>query len=631
MISRETLNQISQLNIVDVVKDYIKLQRQGQNMVGLCPYHDEKTPSFTVSHSKDMFKCFGCGKSGDAIAFVMDQEKKTYPEAIEILCKKFSIDLVKQGKQKEYCKPVPRLEKMDPKTIAWFENDRKISNDTLLRLKITEATEYMPQLKQESPVICFNYYRGDDLVNIKFRGKKKSFKLSKDSELIFYNLNALEGESECIIVEGEIDTATLIECGIYNVIGVPNGTPPAGSKLNLEYLDNCWEQIEKMKSVIIAVDNDEVGKYLKEELARRIGKQKCKTVTYPEGCKDPNDILVKHGKQAVRDLITWSKSWPLEGIIPMDDIADKVIDYYENGYPLGDKAGIEGFDHLLSFYPGHLTMVTGIPGHGKDEFTNWLMTQLSRNCRWHWGVFNFEEPAEVHTTKLQEKFSGKAFSFRKNPEHRMTKMEFDRSLAQVDEFFHFVNVSKIDVTMKGIIQKAIELVLRYGIKGIIINPWNYLEHKRNRNESETEYISEVLTELVNFLWQYGVHCFLIAHPYKMQKDKRTGEYEVPTLYSISGSSHFYNKTHNGFCVYRNSKEGTVDVHVQKVKWYWIGKTDLARFTFNVNTRQYHILESPAPEELPEGNWKRVDIQDYSQSNKSNIDEPVDKPEEELPF
>jgi twinkle protein len=627
MISEATIQAINhRVEIQSVVGDYIKLKKQGTNYVGLCPFHNEKTASFTVSPSKGIYKCFGCGRSGDTLQFLMEHEKKSYPEAIDILAKKYNVEIEHEGKRKEYVKPTERLEKLSKKHLEWFETERKISNDTLLRMNITEAREYMPQLKGEVNTVCFNYFRGDNLVNIKFRGPQKSFKLSKDAELIFYNLNALEKESIGIIVEGEMDVLTMVECGIYNAVGVPNGTPPKGSKMNLEYLDNCYTEFAHLKTVIIAVDDDEVGRHLKEELGRRIGKQKCKIVTYPEGCKDSNDVLVKHGKAAVVEMINAAKDWPLEGIIPMDDIADEIIEFYEKGYPLGDKAGIEGFDPLLSFMGGQLTMVTGIPGHGKDEFTNWIMASLSKNHGWKWGVFNFEEPAEIHTTKLMEKFTDKAFAFRKEQGHRMSRMEFDRALSKVDEHFHFVNVSKIDVTMDGVIAKAAELVNRYGINGMIINPWNYLEHKRSGYQTETEYISEALTKLINFLWQYGVHCLLIAHPYKMQKDKKTGEYEVPTLYSISGSSHFYNKTHNGFCVYRNRREGTVDVHVQKVKWYWLGKTDVARFHFNVNTRTYSPAEPQLPEELPDlpqGNWKPV---------PKDFTEPIKKDEtEDLPF
>ncbi|HEX7906245.1 MAG TPA: CHC2 zinc finger domain-containing protein [Chitinophagaceae bacterium] len=635
MISQETIDNVkNRMNLAEVVQDFLKLKKHGTNLVGLCPFHNEKTPSFTISPAKQIYKCFGCGKSGDSIQFLIEHEQLSYVGAIEWLAKKYNVQVELEGK-KEYVKPVARLEKLDKKKLEWFEQERKISNNTLLRMKVTEAREFMPQLGGEAPVICFNYYRDDELVNIKFRGPKKSFRLSKDAELIFYNLDAIKGEEEAIIVECEMDVLTMVECGVYNAVGVPNGT--AKGNLQLQYLDNSWESFEKLKRVIICVDDDEVGRLLKEELGRRIGKEKCKVVVYPEGCKDANEVLCKNGKDAVIELIQFARDWPIEGIIPMDDMFEEILDYYDNGYPLGAKAGFQGFDPLLSFYPGHLTMMTGIPGHGKDEVANELMVGLSTNENWKWGVFNFEEPASIHATKLIEKFKKKAFAFRKNPDDRISRRDFEHGISLVENHFHFVNISKVDVTMQGIIKKAIQLVKRHGIKGIIINPWNYLEHKRNGGQSETEYISEMLTMLCNFLWKYGVHCFLVAHPYKMQKDKKTGKYEVPTLYSINGSAHFYNKTHNGLCVYRNFDSGITDIYVQKVKWYWLGHVGYASYNFNVNTRQYSHFDSShksdPPEGLPGGNWKKVTAPELTNfyEPRENTSNNNTEEQEDLPF
>lgn len=630
MISQETIELVkAKASITEVVGEFVKLKKQGANLIGLCPFHNEKSPSFTVSQAKGIYKCFGCGRSGDAIQFIIEHEKKSYIESIEWLAKKYNIEIEESGPRKEYVKPIQRLEKLDKKKIEWFENIRKISNDTLLRLKVTEAVEWMPQFEKEVPVVCFNYFKNAELVNIKFRGPKKSFKLSKDSELIFYNLDALEGEETGVIVEGEIDTATLIECGIYNVVGVPNGTAPKNSKMNLDYLNNCWENFSTLKSVIIAVDNDEVGKYLKEELGRRIGKEKCKVVTYPDGCKDPNEILVKLGKQAVQDFIATARDWPIEGLVPMDDQFEELVSYYEEGYPPGLASGFTGLDPLLTFFPGHLTMVTGVPGHGKDEVANELMVDLSVKHQMRWAVFNFEEPPSIHSTKLMEKFTRKAFAFRSNPFHRMSRQEFERAVVFIEEHFYQVNVGQIDVSMEGIIKKAIELVMRYGVNGIIINPWNYLEHRLKPGQSETHYISEALTVLINFLWKYGVHCFLVAHPSKVQKDKKTAKYEVPTLYTISGSAHFFNKTHNGICVYRHHDTNITEIYVQKVKWYWLGQTGWTSYNYNTDTRQFTFLSSSVSAKQPglglpaEGNWKPVQIPvDFTEPTKKESDDDI---------
>lgn len=489
--------------------------------------------------------------------------------------------------KKEFQKPIARLEKLSPKTLKFFEETRGIENNTLLRFGITESLESMPGIESKVTAICFNYLRNEELVNIKFRGPKKSFKMSAGSELIFYNLDSIKDESCVVIVEGEIDCLTVHQCGFYSVVSVPNGASKGSQKL--EYLDNCWQEFEGKEKIILAVDDDEAGRSLREELARRLGKERCLQIVYPEGCKDANEVMLKHNRTAVAYMIDNATPWPIEGVLGMDEMFNTVVDYYQNGYPEGARAEITGFDELLTFAPGQLTTITGIPGSGKDEYMNWVMTRLSKNHEWNWAVFGFEEPPEVHVTKLIEKFTGKSFGFRKNLDQRVNEKEFEYGVFMVDKYFHFVNTDEVDVTMEGIIDKAKQLVKRYGIKGMMINPWNWIEHKIPKGYNETQYVSEVLSKLLFFLKHYGVHCFLIAHPTKMMRDRNTGKYEIPTMYSISGSAHFFNKTHNGICVWRDFETNTVDVYVQKVKHPWLGKIGFASFSYDTFTRQYNSI------------------------------------------
>jgi twinkle protein len=487
---------------------------------------------------------------------------------------------------KEYVKPLPRLEAVGAKISAWFDS-RKISNDTLLRSKVTEATEWMPTKSTEVPVICFNYLREGETVNIKFRCQGKGFKMAQGAELIFYNLDALKGETECVIVEGEMDCLSFIESGVYNVVSVPNGASKGNQKL--EYLDNCIEYFSGMTKIIIAVDADEAGYSLREELARRLGKERCFKVSYPEGCKDANEVLMAHGKASVKDLLSSAVEFPIEGILTMDDMIEDVVNYYDNGYPGGDKAGISNLDEYVSFMPGQITIITGIPGSGKSEIIDWISTKLSLNCNWAWAVCSFEnQPASFHVTKLMEKFTGKSFAPRHNPLARIDDIQFDNAVNFVSQFYHFINISQVDVTMQGILDKAAELVSRKGIRGLIIDPWNYIEHKIPKGYTETQYTSESLSMVKGFAMKYGVHVFLVAHPTKLKKEP-SGKYEIPTLYQISGSSHFFNKADNGLSVYRDFESNQVDVFIQKVRYSWLGKIGQASFHFNTETRQYISL------------------------------------------
>ncbi|HRH59853.1 MAG TPA: CHC2 zinc finger domain-containing protein, partial [Chitinophagaceae bacterium] len=95
MITPQTIQQItSRIDVIDVVGEFVKLKKRGANYLGLCPFHNEKTPSFTVSPSKEIYKCFGCGRSGNAISFLMEHEKYSYVEALRWLAARYNVEVI---------------------------------------------------------------------------------------------------------------------------------------------------------------------------------------------------------------------------------------------------------------------------------------------------------------------------------------------------------------------------------------------------------------------------------------------------------------------------------------------------------------------------------------------------------
>ena len=102
MIDYSTIQRIlDTADISDVISDFVNLKRRGTNLTGLCPFHNEKTPSFSVSPSKGIFKCFGCGKGGNVVNFIMEHESLTYPEAIKWLARKYNIEVVEEEETEE--------------------------------------------------------------------------------------------------------------------------------------------------------------------------------------------------------------------------------------------------------------------------------------------------------------------------------------------------------------------------------------------------------------------------------------------------------------------------------------------------------------------------------------------------
>lgn len=585
MITQQSIKDLKDhVKLYDILKEEITLKAQGNYYVAKCPFHDEKTPSFKLKKTDTHFKCFGCGASGDVIDFIVKHKSLSFQDAVKYVAQVSNFTI--EETTKEITIPEKRLEKIDKAYIEQFEK-RGISNNTLLRFKISQSIEWMFKAQAKIPVVCFNYYRDGELVNIKFRGKDKDFSLVKGAELILYNIDAIKDTDTAIIVEGEIDCLSMYEAGIYNCVSVPNG---ASKNNNLTYIDNCIEYLIDKKKIIIAVDNDEIGQKLKDELARRLDIDRCFYLDYPQDCKDANDVLIKYGKESLKELVYNALPFPIKGIVDASELTQSIDDLYLNGYPKGLKTGIEGLDEHFTLLEGLFTTVTGIPGSGKSEFIDYIMAKTAINHEWKWGVVSFENtPPVFHATKIIEKLSGKAFDFRVNPNHRISKYELDLYKDYLSQTFYFINTQDADLTLDGILKKVAELVMRKGIKGVLIDPWNYIEHKIEPNESETQYISRALTTIRRAAIKLGIHIIIVAHPTKLSKVN--GKYEVPTLYNISGSAHFFNKTDNGITVYRDFQTNEVTVYIQKIRFSFLGKLGSIKYNYNTYTRQYEYLEN----------------------------------------
>ena len=460
---------------------------------------------------------------------------------------------------KQYYIPVwKNITSLTDKAVRYFEG-RMIQQKTLNKAKVYSDVEFMPQFQKEIEVICFPYFFNDKLINIKFRGAKKSFKLVPGAELIFYNIDCLKENTEVIITEGEIDALTFIEHDFNNVISVPNG-----ANKNLEYLDNCIDLFKDIRKIFIATDQDTKGIELRDELIRRFGAERCWIVSFKD-CKDANEYYLKYGPD-FKDLLSDAKPVPVKGIIEAGNIYADIRDLYEKGIQKGKTLGLEKLDNNITWETGRLAIVTGVPSSGKSEFVDHIITKLNILYGWKAAYFTPENyPLKFHYKKIFEKLIGKEFS-----KFKSTDLEYDMAYEHIrNNYFYILNEE--DLTIKSVLDSAKILVKTRGIKTLVIDPFNKLEHKYN--DSETQYISRFLDQLITFAKINDVLLFLIAHPVKMQKTN--GRFEVPSLYSISGSANFFNKTDYGLTVHRKATDegvmiNEVEIHIQKIKYKHLG-------------------------------------------------------------
>jgi len=484
--------------------------------------------------------------------------------------------------ERSYTKPNDIENEISDKVVQWFAG-RGISKETLEIGYVTESKVYIPQVQQERNAICFKYFRGSQLINIKYRDGDKNFRLEKDAELILYNLNSITGKDYAVICEGEIDCLSFIEAGISQVVSVPNGANL--KSCNLDYIDNCYEELKDIKTFYIATDNDEAGENLRNELVRRLGSENCKLLDFEKyGCKDANEVLTKFDKETVSKLIDEARELPLEGIYDIQDDISGIYDLWESGMPKGKELMHKEMNDYITFVTSAVAIVTGIPSHGKSEFVDEICTQLNILHDWKIGYYSPENfPVRLHISKIVSKLSGKYFS-----KAEIDLNEVEDSLNYMYSNYFFIQPDDEDYSLDNVLEHARLLVKRRGIKVLVIDPWNKIDHNQESNETETQYISRMLDKIDRFSKKHDLLIFLVAHPRKLQKNK-DGFFDVPTLYDVSGSAHFYNKAFYGLAVYR--KPDFTEVHIQKVKFKHLGHDGVLTFAYDGKSGRYNEYDT----------------------------------------
>jgi len=363
MISQDTIQQIiNRIDVVDVVGTFVKLKKRGSNYMGLCPFHNEKSPSFTVSPSKEIYKCFGCGKSGNAIGFLMDHEKYSYVEALRWLAARYHIEVEETAvsperqqlqqtadslyilnafAQKFFSKYLWEEEEGQDIGLSYLR-ERGFSEEIIRKFQLGYSPEdrtafsqhalqqqYNLELLQKSGLVvvrneeAYDNYRGRIIFPIHNQtGKvlgfgariiKKNDRAPKyintpENEIYvksrilygsYFAKHAIDKADECLLVEGYTDVISLHQAGIENVVA------SGGTSLTVEQL----RLIRKYTSnLTIVYDGDGAG--IKAalrglDLALEEGLN-VKLVLIPDN-EDPDSYVNKVGAEAFREFVAAQK------------------------------------------------------------------------------------------------------------------------------------------------------------------------------------------------------------------------------------------------------------------------------------------------------------------------------------
>ena len=534
----------------------------------------QKTMGVTINGEGTLYNCFHCGISGK-IAL-----KKSYIKPVYM----------------PVSKPEKRVNVPENNEYFYeFLKKRGISKDIAKQYGVIGGKKYFNG-SGELPSIGFVYGENTDEPDaIKWRGTETKCFTQEGAAQSFYGLEQLPEDIETlVIVEGELDVLALATAGIASV-SCPNGAPMKVSVYEKDEAEDkkyhyVWQSkdlIEKVSKIIFAVDKDEPGEALAEELARRIGRAKCWEVKWPDDCKDANDVLIKHDAETLVSLIENATPVPLVGVYSADDYDSQVDLLYEKGNGKGASTGFVSLDELYTIAAGQLSVVTGLPGSGKSEFVDALMINLAQKEGWTFCVASFENPVPTHIAKLSEKITGKPFF--SGPTERMTKEESKEARKFIKD--HFVFVEQRDgsaIKIDDLLERTRLAVMRLGCRGVVIDPYNYIE--TSKGDKEHQSISAMLTRVAAFAKAYDIHVWFVAHPAKMYPDPN-GKTPAPVGMHISGSAAWFAKADCGITVHRGGDydSNQPEIHCWKSRFKWVGRIGMTKLNYDVPTGRFSDL------------------------------------------
>lgn len=467
-----------------------------------------------------------------------------------------------------------------------FLKTRGISKATADKMKLFSADKYFLKLGRTAPAVGFPYYRNGALTAAKYRCiEDKDFTQDAGGAHDFFGIDLVDKTKPLIIVEGEIDALTAMEAEIENCVSVPSGAPLkvadgkvlASEDKRFSYVWNAIDVVNAVPYIVIATDNDTPGQALAEELARRIGKAKCRMTKFDK--KDLNEAFMDGGADEVRRIIDSAEPYPVEGLSSASKFEERLNELWTRGNGTGFSTGYSNLDRIYTVVPGQLTVVTGYPSHGKSNLVDQLMVNLARQHDWKFAICSFENQPEIHISRFMEIYENKRFF---EGSARMSEAEKERAFKWVQDHFLFLDSESAEpATIDSILERGKAAVMRMGIRGMVIDPYNYIEMRRG-DGAETEAISNMLTRIQAFAKAYGVHIWFVAHPAKVARSGT--DLPRPDGMSISGSMAWWAKADCGLTVHRT--EQAVEVAVWKCRYRWVGTQGETSLAYDKVTGTY---------------------------------------------
>ena len=482
--------------------------------------------------------------------------------------------------------------------------------DPVMASEVYRVFSAYPKHDSDDIWVGFPHLVGGEMVSCAMRtigsGEKKFFQL-KGGKRCFWNLDVLsdstlQGRNDLIIAEGHIDALTLASAGHPAVLSIPDGVSvikdgeDISGSAKYTYVNDAVDQMGsflqsgsmgqdvKPMGYILAVDNDEPGQHLYADLVRMLGMSRCKFLTYPDGCKDVNDIAVKFGQAKLTETVNRADWHFVEGLYKPKTLPP--MPQYE-----AVKCGVPGLDEIWRFRPGEITILIGTPGAGKSTLMNQVALALMQNYGWSTVFASFEQPPRtMHLPNLIRCYLGRDPKF-------ASKEEIDQAEVFLDRHVSFIWPSmdaEEDPSFEWLKQRIVTSVTRDNARLAVVDPMSEVADDRPIGFNETQWTKELLRQARQLAMTYAIHLVLVVHPRK--PSTTTGQKPFPPLgYDADGSAHYYNKADVGMTAFRPdpTDENSTEVHLicWKARDRGVnGKIGTRKFGFNAISGRIALLE-----------------------------------------
>lgn len=448
---------------------------------------------------------------------------------------------------------------------------------------------------------------------IREEGKPKFYQ-DKGGQQIAYNVDCLYRddllELPLIVTEGEFDQLAAEQAGFERSISVPDGSPGKPSE-DIEnskafaWIEPVAEQLslKRVKTIILAVDGDEAGAALLHDLAIKLGRSRCKFVTYPkakdpekrgrERLKDVGEVLEDYGVKGVQAVIARAQWIRVEGIYRLSELPPPppTVTY---------DIGFDALSAHLKIRLRDMSIWTGLGGHGKSTLLNDVMCRIIKRYGITVGWCSFEQDAGTDHRRALRTWYCEDYEWNLKPE------QIKEADAWIERHHLFIVANdEVDADLDWLLDRMEAAVVQNDCKCLIVDPFNEVEHCRMPGENEVDYVNRAVRTLRRFAKRMGVHLVIVAHPTKMPR-LENGTYMMPGLLDVSGGAVWNNKATQGVIVHLIDADTTL-VKVPKIKYRGpnlLGVPGMVKMQFCGQTGRFVEMERNVVDFEPQKKYRR---------------------------